>query len=158
MSIYDFKLKNISGDTVDFSTFKEKTILIVNVASKCGFANQYKGLEILHNEYKDRGLVILGFPCTQFKNQELETDEEVQKFCTLKYDVTFQIFARVDVKGENQNPLYKYLTEGLPWNDKKMDVKWNFEKFLINKNGEIIKRFPTLVTPKKIGKIIQEIL
>ena len=158
MSIYDFKLENISGDLVDFIEFKEKTILIVNVASKCGFANQYKGLETLHNEYKNHGLVILGFPCTQFKNQEFETDIEVKEFCTLKYNVTFQMFSRVDVKGENQSPLYKYLTEGLPWSDKKIDVQWNFEKFLINKDGKIIKRFPSLTTPKKIGKIIKEIL
>jgi glutathione peroxidase len=114
MSIYNFKLKNTSGEVVDFSSFQGKTILIVNVASKCGFAGQYKGLEKLHQDYKNDGLVILGFPCTQFKNQEFETDQETKDFCTLKYDVTFEIFSRIDVKGENQAPLYKFLTESLP--------------------------------------------
>ncbi len=158
MSIYNFKLKNTSGEVVDFSSFKGKTILIVNVASKCGFAGQYKGLEKLHQDYKNDGLVILGFPCTQFKNQEFETDQETKDFCTLKYDVTFEIFSRIDVKGENQAPLYKFLTESLPWNSKKLDVKWNFEKFLINKEGSIVKRYPSITTPKKIEKDIVQIL
>ncbi len=158
MSIYNFKLKNISGDEIDFNNFKNKIILIVNVASKCGFAIQYKGLEKLYNSYKDSGLVILGFPCTQFRNQEFETNNEIKDFCQLKYNVTFEIFSTIDVKGDNQSPLYKFLTEGLPWSDKKNDVKWNFEKFLINKKGEIIKRYSSLTTPKKIEKDIIKII
>jgi glutathione peroxidase len=114
MSIYDFKLKNSIGEVIDFKTFKGKTILIINVASKCGFSIQYKGLEKLHQDYKESGLVVLGFPCNQFKNQEFENDQEIKDFCTLKYDVTFEIFSRIDVKGENQTPLYKFLTEGFP--------------------------------------------
>ena len=158
MSIYNFKLKNISGDEIDFNNFKNKIILIVNVASKCGFAIQYKGLEKLYNSYKDSGLVILGFPCTQFRNQEFETNNEIKDFCQLKYNVTFEIFSTIDVKGDNQSPLYKFLTEGLPWNDKKNEVKWNFEKFLINKKGEIIKRYSSLTTPKKIEKDVIKII
>ncbi len=158
MSIYNFKLKNISGDEIDFNNFKDKIILIVNVASKCGFSIQYKGLEKLYNSYKDSGLVILGFPCTQFRNQEFETNQEIKDFCQLKYDVTFEIFSKIDVKGDNQSPLYKFLTESLPWSDKKNEIKWNFEKFLINKKGEIIKRYPSLTTPKKIEKDIVKII
>lgn len=158
MSIYDFSLKNISGKLINLSDYKEKVILIVNVASKCGFAKQYKGLEKLYQDYKDQGLIILGFPCIQFKNQEFETDNEIKEFCTLKYNVTFEIFSKIDVKGDNQSPLYKFLTEEFPWSDKKKDVKWNFEKFLINKNGQIVKRFSSLITPKKISNYIKELL
>lgn len=158
MSIYDFKMKNISGDLIDFSIYKNKVILIVNVASKCGFVGQYKGLEDLYQNYKNQGLVILGFPCTQFKNQEFKTDLEVKDFCSLNYNVTFEMFSRIDVKGENQNSLYKFLTDELPWNSKKKDVRWNFEKFLISKEGEIIKRFSSITSPKKIDKYIDKLL
>ncbi|MGL5308897.1 MAG: glutathione peroxidase [Metamycoplasmataceae bacterium] len=157
MSIYDFKLKNISGEIVDFSKYKNKIILIVNVASKCGFAGQYSGLENLYENYKAEGLVILGFPCTQFKNQELSTDEEVQNFCTLTYNVTFEMFARIDVKGNNQSPLYKMLTNEAPWIFNK-NVRWNFEKFLISREGKVIKRFSTIKAPKNIEKYIKKLI
>lgn len=158
MSIYDFKIKNISGEIIDFSKYENKLILIVNVASKCGFSNQYKGLEYLHNKYKDQGLAILGFSCMQFKEQEFNTDEEIKEFCTLKYNVTFEMFSKLDVKGENQSPLYNFLTNNFPWSEKSIDVKWNFEKFLISKDGLIIKRFSSITKPKKIEKIISKLL
>ncbi len=157
-SIYDFKLKNISGKIVDFSNFKNKLILIVNVASKCWFTKQYKDLEKLYNKYKEKEFVILGFPCMQFKQQEFNTDIAIKEFCTLKYNVTFEIFSRIDVKGENQSLLYKFLTKEFPWNENSIDVKWNFEKFLIDRKGKVIRRFSSIVTPKKIEKIIKKIL
>ncbi|MGL5205310.1 MAG: glutathione peroxidase [Metamycoplasmataceae bacterium] len=157
MTIYDFKLEDISKEVVDFSKYKNKVILIVNVASKCGFSGQYEGLEKLYGDYKDKGLVILGFPCTQFKNQELATDEEVKTFCTLTYNVTFEMFSRIDVKGENQSPLYKMLTNEAPWMFNK-NVRWNFEKFLIDRNGKVVKRFSSMKTPQKIEKYIKRLL
>ncbi|MGL4252039.1 MAG: glutathione peroxidase [Metamycoplasmataceae bacterium] len=157
MTIYDFKLENISKEVIDFSNYQNKVILIVNVASKCGFVGQYEGLEKLYENYKDKGLVILGFPCTQFKNQEFSTDEEVQKFCTLTYNVTFEMFSRIDVKGDKQSSLYKMLTNEKPWFFGK-DVRWNFEKFLIDRNGKIIKRFSSMKAPKKIEKYIKKLL
>lgn len=158
VSIYDFKLKNISGEIIDFSKYKNKLILIVNVASKCGFTNQYKGLEDLHNKFKDQELIILGFPCMQFKNQEFNTDKKIKEFCILKYNVTFEIFSKLEVKGENQSPLYSFLTNNFPWSKGSIDVKWNFEKFLINKDGLIIKRFSSATKPKKIEKTIIKLL
>ncbi|MGL6125023.1 MAG: glutathione peroxidase [Metamycoplasmataceae bacterium] len=174
MTIYDFKMENISKEVVDFSKYKGKVMLIVNVASKCGFAKQYKGLEKLYKNYKDQGLVILGFPCTQFMNQELETDEEVKNFCTLTYNVTFEMFSRIDVKGEKQSPLYKFLTKEMPHENciykflmkfkklqkkfKSDDVMWNFEKFLINKEGKVVKRFASTKKPEKIEKYIKNLL
>ncbi|MGL5617778.1 MAG: glutathione peroxidase [Metamycoplasmataceae bacterium] len=157
MTIYDFKLENISKEVVDFSKYKGKVILIVNVASKCGFVGQYEGLEKLYENYKDKGLVILGFPCSQFKNQELATDEEVKTFCTLTYNVTFEMFSRIDVKGDNQSPLYEMLTNEIPWIFNK-NVRWNFEKFLIDRNGKVVKRFSSMKAPQKIEKYIKKLL
>ncbi|MDK2819263.1 MAG: glutathione peroxidase [Mycoplasmataceae bacterium] len=154
--IYDFKIKNISGEIVDFSKYVGKTILIVNVASKCGFSSQYLGLEKLYKDYKEQGLVVLGFPCMQFKNQEFENDGAIKEFCSIKYNVTFEIFSRIDVIGKNQHPLYKFLTNSFP--QKSNDVKWNFEKFLVNKEGIVVNRFSSITRPTKIEKWIKEIL
>lgn len=157
-TIYDFKIKNVSGKVIDFSNFIGKTILIVNVASKCGFANQYLGLEKLNQDYKDLGLVVLGFPCMQFKNQEFENDNKIKDFCSIKYNVTFEIFSRIDVIGGNQHPLYNFLTSNCSSNKKNVNVKWNFEKFLVDKEGRVVNRFSSIVKPKKLEKWIKEIL
>ncbi|MGL4617282.1 MAG: glutathione peroxidase [Mycoplasmoidaceae bacterium] len=153
MNLYQFKMKNIDREEVDFSKYKNKVVLIVNVASKCGFAKQYEALEQLNQKYKDQGLCILGFPSDQFK-QEFKDENEIKNFCSIKYNVTFEIFATLKVKGEEISPLYSWLISHY----KNKNVKWNFEKFLINKNGEVIERYSSIVKPTKIEpKIIREL-
>ena len=158
--IYQFIMQDINGSNVNLSDFKGKIILIVNVASKCGFTPQYEGLEKIYLKYKDRNFIILGFPSNDFMGQEPGSDEEIKNFCTLTYGVTFPMFSKISVKGRNINPLYLYLT------DKKTDPKfggnitWNFNKFLIDKEGNIINRFDSAVKPedKKITDAIESVL
>lgn len=145
MNLYEFKMKNIDGEEVDFSKYKNKVVLIVNVASKCGFAKQYADLEKLNQKYKDKGLHILGFPSDQFK-QEFKDVNEIKKFCSTKYNVTFEIFSKLNVRGDEISPLYDWLISYY----KNKSVKWNFEKFLINKNGEVVERYNSWVKPSKI--------
>lgn len=145
-SIYDFNKKNIDGEEVSLSTYQDKVILIVNVASKCGFTPQYEGLQELYDTYKEEGLVILGFPANNFKGQEPGSNEEIKQFCKLEYGVDFPMFSKVSVKGEDQDELFKYLTTQSN-NDFEGDIKWNFEKFLINKEGNLIRRFRSNVEP-----------
>jgi glutathione peroxidase len=137
MSVYSFKVEDSKGTLVDLSNYKGKTLLIVNVASKCGFTKQYTPLEALYEKYKDKGLVILGFPCNQFLNQEPGTNAEIQSFCQLKFGVTFPVFGKINVNGKDASPLYKYLKEQTGGGA----IKWNFNKFLLDKNGNIIKRY-----------------
>jgi len=137
MSVYNFTVENSKGENVNLSDFKGKTLLIVNVASKCGFTKQYTPLEALYAKYKDKGFVILGFPCNQFLGQEPGSNEEIQRFCKLNYGVTFPVFGKINVNGKEANPLYKFLKEQT---DGKR-ISWNFNKFLIDKNGKIIKRY-----------------
>lgn len=145
-SIYDFNKKNIDGEEVSLSTYQDKVILIVNVASKCGFTPQYEGLQELYETYKEEGLVILGFPANNFKGQEPGSNEVIKQFCKLEYGVDFPMFSKVSVKGEDQDELFKYLTTQSN-NDFEGDIKWNFEKFLINKEGNLIRRFRSNVEP-----------
>ncbi len=137
----DFTVKDIDGKTVHLDQYKGHVVLIVNVASKCGFTPQYKGLEALYNKYKDQGFVILGFPANNFKHQEPGTNQQIKQFCTSKYDVTFPIMAKISVKGPDQHPLYKLLTDATG------PVTWNFNKFLIGKDGKIIEHFISQVKP-----------
>jgi glutathione peroxidase len=141
--IYDFTLNSIDGAPAPLSAYKGKVVLLVNVASRCGFTPQYTGLESLYEKFKDRGFVILGFPANNFGGQEPGTNDEIKTFCSTKYNVTFPIYAKSSVKGADINPLYKYLTE-----TKGGDVKWNFTKFLADKNGNVIARFESAVTPE----------
>jgi glutathione peroxidase len=141
----DIPFETISGDTTDLAAYHGKVILIVNVASKCGFTPQYKGLEALYRKYKDRGFVILGFPANNFKQQEPGTNAEILTFCKANYDVTFPLMSKISVKGEDQHPLYTYLTKDSPAPG---EITWNFNKFLVDRNGAVITRFDSKVTPE----------
>ena len=141
-SVYDYKMNSIDGAPTPLSQYRGKVLLVVNVASKCGFTPQYTALESLYKKYKDQGLVVLGFPANNFMSQEPGTDAEIKQFCNRKYNVDFPMFAKSDVKGENENALYKYLTA-----EKGGEIKWNFTKFLIGKDGAILARFEPKVTP-----------
>ncbi|MBA8883493.1 glutathione peroxidase [Dokdonella fugitiva] len=151
-SIYDFSARTIDGDEQSLSTWRGKTMLIVNVASKCGFTPQYTGLEALYEQFRDRGLVVLGFPCDQFGHQEPGDEAEIRNFCSLTYDVQFPMFAKIDVNGPNAHPLYRYLkkqAKGLLGSEA---IKWNFTKFLVDEDGEVVKRYAPTDTPEAIGK------
>ncbi len=144
-NISNISVKDIDGKTVKLSDYNGKVLLIVNVASYCGFTKQYAGLEAIYNKYKNQGFEILAFPCNQFGNQEPGTNEEIKNFCTSKFDVTFKLFDKIDVNGKNKSPLYAILTDNEVTG--KSDIQWNFEKFIIDKNGKIVARFPSKVEP-----------
>lgn len=157
MNFYDYFAKNIDGKEVSMSDYKGKVVLVVNTASKCGFTPQLKELEELYKEYKDLGVEILGFPCNQFLNQEPGNNEEVKNFCQINYGVTFNMFEKIDVNGSNTHPIYKYLKDqerGLLTND----IKWNFTKFLIDKEGNVIKRYSPTTSPLKIKNDIEKMI
>ena len=141
-SIYDFTLKNIDGKETSLGDYRGKALLVVNVASRCGYTPQYEGLEKLYLKYKDRGLVVVGFPANNFMGQEPGTNEEIKTFCSRNYNVTFPMYAKISVKGDDKHPLYEYLTQTGG------DVKWNFTKFLVGKEGKVIGRFEPGVTPE----------
>ncbi|MEO9885166.1 MAG: glutathione peroxidase [Balneola sp.] len=146
-SIYEFDAENIDGEIVSLEAYKGKTLLIVNVASKCGYTPQYEGLQALYEEYKGDDFVILGFPANNFKGQEPGSDEEIKQFCTLEYGVEFPMFSKVSVLGDDQSELFSYLT-ALENPDFTGDIKWNFEKFLISKEGKLLRRFRSSVKPQ----------
>lgn len=145
--IYGQKMKSLSGKEVDFSAYKGKVLLIVNVASECGATPQYEPLQALHTKYSQQGLAILGFPCNQFGKQEPGTEAEIATFCKKNYGVEFDMFAKIDVNGESQAPLYKYLTSEAAYQADPGKVRWNFEKFLVSRDGQVIGRFRTAVEP-----------
>src|ERR1700678_1272179 len=145
-SIYDFTMPVLDGKSAPIADYKGKVVLVVNVASRCGFTPQYTALEAIYEKYKDQGFVIIGFPANNFGGQEPGTNEEIQKFCTGKYSVTFPMYAKVSVKGDDQTPLYAYLTtKANP--ALAGDIKWNFTKFLVDRNGNVVQRFEPDVTP-----------
>lgn len=150
MSIYDFEVKTIRGESITMDAFKNKLLLIVNVASQCGFTNQYAGLEALYQKYKDKGLVVLGFPCNQFMNQEPLNEDEIKSFCSLNYGVTFPLFSKIDVNGEQAHPLYTYLKESKKGLFGSEAIKWNFTKFLVDKNGTVIHRYAPATKPESL--------
>jgi len=145
--IYSFTMKSIEGTDVALSSYNGKVLLLVNVASKCGFTPQYKDLEALYRKYEDRGLVILGFPANNFAWQEPGTDAEIKTFCTTTYDVTFPMFSKISVKGKDQHPLYRYLTSESTNPKFAGDVKWNFTKYLVDRKGNIVGKFGSSVKP-----------
>ena len=180
--IYDITVKDMDGSDVSLANYKGKVLLIVNVASKCGLTPQYEGLEALYQKYKDQGLEILAFPCNQFLEQEPGTNEEIQSFCSLNYNVTFPLFDKIDVNGEAESPLYTYLKKQAPFKgypegteefatmldeihqktgtgfDQGDAIRWNFGKFLVSKDGKTILRFEPMVTPDMMEEAIQEFL
>ncbi len=157
MSIYDIKVKDANGNDVSLSEYKGKVLLIVNTATGCGFTPQYDGLQDLYEKYQEKGFEILDFPCNQFGNQAPGTQEEIASFCSSRYGITFRQFAKIEVNGKNQSPLYKFLKEqkGGVLGD---NIKWNFTKFLVDRDGNVIERFAPTVTPEKIDKNIEEVL
>ena len=178
-TIYDFKAFSSRGKEIDFSQFEGNELLIVNTASKCGFTPQFAGLEELNQKYKDQGLVIIGFPCNQFKEQDPEGDEKIEEFCQLNYGVTFQIMRKGDVNGPDAQPIFEYLKQQAPTEEykglkakatrlmlkqlsksveKDSDILWNFTKFLISKDGETIKRYAPIAEPKDMEKDIEEFI
>jgi glutathione peroxidase len=158
MSVYGFRAKTIDGKEVSLENYKGKALLIVNVASKCGYTPQYEGLEKLYKDYQAKGLEILGFPCNQFGAQEPGTEAEIQSFCSLTYGVSFPMFSKVDVNGANADPLYKYLTHDKPGILGTEAIKWNFTKFLIGKDGEPVKRYGSADKPESLTGDIEAAL
>ena len=180
VTIYDFKALDNKGEEVDMAQYRGKVLMIVNTASKCGFTPQYDGLEALYQKYKEQGLVILGFPCDQFKHQEPGSDEEIAEFCRVNHGVTFPLMKKTEVFGENAHPIFKYLTEQVP--DEKVSglkdkavmkmvdslsksdgreeggVRWNFTKFLISKDGSVIKRYAPVAKPEDMESDIEAML
>lgn len=158
MSIYDLAVAKPNGDIQPMSEYKDKVVLIVNTASKCGFTPQYEGLEELHKEFGEDGLVILGFPCNQFNGQEPGNAEEIQNFCSLTYDVTFPLMAKVEVNGNGADPLWKYLKKQQSGLLGMSSIKWNFTKFIVDKTGNVVSRHGPAVKPELLKKDIQELL
>ncbi|GAX60990.1 glutathione peroxidase [Candidatus Scalindua japonica] len=162
-SIYDFTMNDIDGNAVTFEKFRNKVLLIVNVASKCGFTPQYKGLQELYQEFKDDGFLILAFPANNFLRQEPGTDSEIKQFCSLKYDVSFPMFSKVSVKGDDISPFYAFLTAKETNPGFSGTIKWNFTKFLVDRVGNIVDRFSSMTKPdskkvrKKIGQLLDNV-
>jgi glutathione peroxidase len=145
-SIYDFTLPSIDGKPIPLASFKGKVVLMVNVASQCGYTPQYTALETIYEKYRDRGFVVLGFPANNFGQQEPGTNAEIKTFCSTKYNVTFPMFSKISVEGRDQNPLYAYLTKGAN-PSVAGDIQWNFTKFLVDRSGHVVRRFESPVTP-----------
>ena len=157
MSIYDFQVKDAQGNESDLSEYKGKVLLIVNTATGCGFTPQYDGLQDLYEKYQEQGLEILDFPCNQFGNQAPGTEEEIVDFCQSRYGITFRQFAKIEVNGDNAHPLYKWLKEqkgGVMGSN----IKWNFTKFLVDREGNVVDRFGSATTPEKIDSKVKELL
>lgn len=152
-SVYEFTVKDIKGNDLSLSKYKGKVLLIVNVASKCGYTRQYSGLQNIYEKYKDKGFEILAFPCNDFGGQEPGSNEEIAEFCSVNFNVTFPIFDKVKVLGDDKSPLFKFLTDSIQSNSG--DINWNFEKFLISKNGNIVNRFKSSVEPESEELISQ---
>ena len=178
-TIYDFKALNNKGLDFDFAQFEGKVLMIVNTASKCGFTPQYDGLEALYQKYKDQGLVIVGFPCDQFAHQEPGSDEQIAEFCRINHGVTFPLMKKINVNGPSADPIFEYLKSAAPVEEykslkakatrtmlkgisksveKDSDILWNFTKFLINRDGTVVKRFPPVTTPEEMEEDIKEML
>ena len=157
-SIYDFKVKDIHGKTVDLDLYRGKVMLVVNTASQCGFTPQYKGLESVYEKLHSKGLEILGFPCNQFGGQEPGDEKEIAQFCELNFGVTFPMFAKVDVNGDDAAPLFKFLKAEKPGLLGSEAIKWNFTKFLVDREGNVVKRYAPNDTPESIAKDIEKLL
>jgi glutathione peroxidase len=157
-SLYDIDVRTISGETQSLGAYRGKTLLIVNVASQCGFTPQYGGLEALFRKYQAQGFVVLGFPCNQFGRQEPGTEAEIQQFCTSSYDVTFPLFAKIDINGPRTHPLYERLKSAQPGLLGTEAIKWNFTKFLVNAHGDVVARYAPSDKPEKIERDVVKLL
>lgn len=156
--IYQFTADNYRGEKVELSQYVGKVVLIVNTASECGFTDQYKGLQALYEQYNEQGLEILAFPCNQFKQQEKGSNADIKAFCDLQFNIKFDLFSKIDVNGPNAHPLYKFLKTQAPGILGTESIKWNFTKFLINKEGEVVKRFATITKPHQLESAIKSLL
>ncbi len=157
-TLYDIEARTIDGETKPLRDYEGKTLLIVNVASKCGFTPQYKGLEALYKKYADEGLVVLGFPCNQFGAQEPGAESEIAAFCSATYGVSFPLFAKIDVNGDEAHPLYRLLKHDAPGLLGSEAIKWNFTKFLVDRSGKVVKRYAPTDTPQSLEKDIEALL
>lgn len=157
-NLYQIDVVTIDGRKTTLTNYREKILLIVNVASKCEFTSQYHGLEKIYRKYKDKGLVILGFPCNQFGSQEPGTEAEIESFCNLNYDVTFPMFAKIEVNGSNTHPLYLFLKKEHAGDKKIVDIKWNFTKFLVGRDGRLKRRYPPSTTPEELEIDVMNLL
>ncbi|WP_148716787.1 glutathione peroxidase [Chitinolyticbacter meiyuanensis] len=157
-TVYDFSAKDIFGDEVPLSRYRGQVLLVVNVASQCGFTPQYEGLESLYRQYKDRGLVVLGFPCNQFGSQEPGNEEEIRSFCSTHYDVTFPLFSKVDVNGDAADPLYQHLKKAEPGILGTEGIKWNFTKFLVDREGSVVERYAPTTKPQELVGAVEKLL
>ncbi|MFE4710859.1 MULTISPECIES: glutathione peroxidase [Paenibacillus] len=158
MSIYDFEAQTLRGEEESLSKYKGKVLLVVNTASKCGFTPQFKGLQEVYEKYKDHGFEILGFPSNQFAGQEPGESDEIAEFCEINYGVTFPMYEKVDVKGDEAHPLFKYLSAEAPGVLGSKSIKWNFTKFLVDQDGRVLKRFAPKTTPDQIEAEIKQLL
>ena len=157
-TVYDFKADGLDGKPVDLKQYQDKVLLIVNTASNCGFTPQYKGLEAVYQQFKDKGVVVLGFPCNQFGAQEPGSADEIGAFCERNYGVTFPLFDKIEVNGANAHPLYKHLKSEAPGLMGTQAIKWNFTKFLVRKDGRVYKRYAPQTEPKELMKDIEKLL
>lgn len=157
-NVHQYKVKDASGNEIDLSQYRGKVLLVVNTASQCGFTPQYKELEQLHQKYKDKDLVILAFPCNQFGGQEPGSDNEIQQFCQLNYGVSFPVMAKLAVNGPDASPLFEHLKDSARGLMKTRAIKWNFTKFLINKQGDVVKRYAPRTKPASIAASIEDLL
>jgi len=158
MTFYDFEARKLNGKTTSMNEYKGKVVVVVNTASKCGFTPQYEGLEKLYQKYKDQGLIVLGFPSNQFGNQEPGSSDDIKEFCQINYGVTFPLFEKIKVNGENAHPIFKFLKSKLSGGIFGSKIKWNFTKFVINSKGVPIKRFSPTTKPEKMESIIRRLL
>ena len=158
MSIYDFNAINIQGDEVSLADYQNKVVLIVNTASKCGYTPQLEGLETLYNELNDEGFVVLGFPCNQFGKQDPNSNSQIKEFCQLNYGVSFPMFSKIEVNGESTHPLFRYLKRNARGILGSQSIKWNFTKFLVNQNGNVVKRYASKTTPEELKDDINALL
>ncbi len=157
MTIYDISVKKMDGTIISLAEFKDKVLLIVNTASRCGYTPQFAGLQEIYEKYKDKDFVVLGFPCNQFLRQDPGTNEEILDFCQINYGVTFLMFGKIEVRGKNRHELYDYLIAKSPDLTNKA-IKWNFEKFLIDRSGDVVHRYVSRVSPKEIETDIEKLL
>lgn len=155
-SIYDFTVTTIDGEEISMEQYKGKTLLIVNVASKCGFTPQYEGLQDIYEKYKDKDFLVLGFPCNQFGSQEPGTEEDIKEFCTTNFSVTFPMFSKIEVNGDEAHPMYKFLKDKAPGALGTKAIKWNFTKFLIDKEGNIVDRYGSSKEPAELDPVISK--